>query len=322
MTIHQMRQRCRDRTGAIEYRGTTWLFVAACFLLFASACNRGEGNESDAGEPDTITSDGDVETGPRDGVAVMTWNLEEFPLASGTISLVADITNNIHPDLLAIQEIQDPDDFETLANALPDYQGIVADDPGAYMVVGLLYRTDTVNIGHVETLFRDDGWAFPRPPLAVWLTARDGGDAASFDMLLVVVHLKARLDEESQGRRQLACERLEAWIAREVSGGSETDIVILGDWNDELLDPPEWNVFGAFLDRPDQYTFLTMELAEGGDYTYLPFESFIDHIMVTNDALEEYGEGTTDVLELERVHSNYQEVVSDHRPVLSRFQVP
>lgn len=291
-------------------------------LIFACSCNRGENPEGDAGGPDTFEPDGDVVTGPRDGVAVMTWNLEEFPLASGTVALVADMISNINPDLVAIQEIQDPDEFQALVNALPDYDGILADDPGAYMIVGLLYRTDTVNIGRVETLFQDDGWAFPRPPLAVWLTARDGGDAVSFDMLLIVLHLKARLDEESQERRRLACERLHGWIGRELSQGDEDDIVVVGDWNDEILDRPDWNVFGELLAQPELYTFLTMDLAVGGDYTYLPFESFIDHIMVTASALDEYGEGTTDVLELDRVHATYRDVISDHRPVLSRFQVP
>lgn len=292
-------------------------FAVAVLVFLVAACGRPSG-ERDASATD---AGADSDAPPRDGVAVMTWNLEQFPRAAGTISAVADIVNNVGPDLLAIQEITDERAFAQLANALPDYQGMTNDDHGAFMLVGLLYRTETVNIGRVETLFGDNSWAFPRPPLAVWLTVRDGDDA-SFDFLIVVLHLKANLDDESQERRRLACEHLEQWMAREVASGTEADIVVVGDWNDELTDRTSWNVFQVFLDRPESYTFLNLGLAQGGEFTYLPFESCIDHILVTSSALDEYGAGSTDILELDRNYPDYRDLISDHRPVLSRFQVP
>ena len=98
--------------------------------------------------------------------------------------------------------------------------------------------------------------------------------------------------------------------------------MVLWDWNDLLTDPEGENVFRVFLDAPESYTFLTMDAALAGDYTYLPFESLIDHVMITSDALGEYGAGTTDVLELERNYPDYRSLISDHRPVLSRFELP
>jgi exonuclease III len=251
----------------------------------------------------------------------MTWNIEEFPLASSTASEVVNIIAEYQPDLIAVQEIMDQDAFLALAAAMPDYEGILANDSNAFMVVGLLYRTDTVNIGQARTLFAGDD-AFPRPPLAVWLTVADGGGFVSFNLVVVVIHLKAQLDGESQERRRLACERLMAWMDNEVANGVEDDIVALGDWNDELQDPPQENVFQPFLDRPEFYTFLTRDMYQGGTFTYIPFESFIDHVLVTNNALEEYGQGVTRVLALDFSHSNYRDVISDHRPVLVTFELP
>ena len=66
---------------------------------------------------------------------------------------------------------------------------------------------------------------------------------------------------------------------------------------------------------------LALPAAEAGEHSFLPFNSMIDHILVTNDALDEYGDGTTEVLRLDESVPDYQSLVSDHRPVLSRFQI-
>ena len=139
----------------------------------------------------------------------------------------------------------------------------------------------------------------------------------------MVVHLKAKLDSESQGRRRLAIERLDTWIRDQTSpAGSEQDVIVVGDFNDELTDPPEWNVFDPLLGAPDRYRFLTQSAEQSGEHTYLTFDSFLDHILVTFDALIDYGAGTTAVLHLEETVSGYEATISDHRPVVSRFALP
>jgi len=97
--------------------------------------------------------------------------------------------------------------------------------------------------------------------------------------------------------------------------------MIAGDWNDDLTDPEEDNVFTAFLERPEQYRFLTNTAAEHGDYSYIPFKKLIDHVMVTTDSLGEYGDGSTEVLRPDQADPSYRYDVSDHRPVVSRFRV-
>ena len=51
-----------------------------------------------------------------------------------------------------------------------------------------------------------------------------------------------------------------------------------------------------------------------GGHTYIPFESFIDHVLVTSDTLVEVGTGVTEVLELENEVADYRDL-TDHRPV-------
>jgi endonuclease/exonuclease/phosphatase family metal-dependent hydrolase len=255
---------------------------------------------------------------------VLTWNVQDFPMAAGTVEALAEVLVDLDADVVAVQEIAEPAALGELLEALPGYDGLLNDDPGAWSRVGLLYRRARVELLEVETLFADDWYAFPRPPLAATLRASPGTSGGeAFDFVAVVLHLKARLDDESRDRRRTACERLEAWLEARLAEGGEEDYVLLGDWNDELTDWGDHNVFEVFLDRADSYSFLTLDLAEAGGFTYIPFESFLDHVMVTASALDEYGPGgTTSVLDLERTVPGYLDLLSDHRPVLSVFEVP
>ena len=48
---------------------------------------------------------------------VMTWNLETFPLFPGTLARAAELVQALEPDVVAIQEVTDPDAFAELAAA-------------------------------------------------------------------------------------------------------------------------------------------------------------------------------------------------------------
>lgn len=255
---------------------------------------------------------------PVAGVSVMSWNLETFPLVPDTASRVAEILTDIRPDVVSVQEIEDPAAFLALPDVLPGYAAVLNDDPGGFLRVGILYNTSRVALSEVETLFYGDFYAFPRPPLKAHVTVI-GAEPPGIDFTLLVLHLKAQLDAASQARRLAACEALDTWIRGQLAAGPELDFVLAGDWNDELGDPPQYNVFQGFLDDPATYTFLTEPAAEAGEFSYLPFESMIDHVMITTDALGEYGDGTTEVLHLEASYPEYEAGVSDHRPVLVRF---
>ena len=52
------------------------------------------------------------------------------------------------------------------------------------------------------------------------------------------------------------------------------------------------------------------------------FDAFLDHILVTSDALAEHGGGETEVLHLDEALLGYTLRVSDHRPVVTTFAIP
>lgn len=299
----------------------TRLLLALALAVALGGCSSTDPDRDASPDGDADgDADGDDGGGGDEALRVMTWNVENFPKASGTVEAVAEIATGIEPDVLALQEVAEPSAFEQLLAAMPGYGGLLNDDPGAFTRVGLVYRESHIEVLQSATIFGDNSSAFPRPPLVATLRTRSAGEA--HDLVVVVVHLKANLDDESEARRRTACEQLEGWISAQVERGGETDFVVLGDWNDELTDPPASQVFTAFLDYPEEYSFLTMDLAEAGEHSYIPFRSFLDHLLVTASALELYGEGRTSVLHLEELVPGYEGTVSDHRPVLAVFDLP
>ena len=263
-----------------------------------------------------LVRDGGFEPFADDDLVVMTWNLRTFPLTATTARVVGEVLAEHRPDLVGLQEIGAPELFDELIDGLPGYEGLLANDPAATIRVALLYRPERVEIDEVSTLFVEDWYAFPRPPLAVRVTTRG---ARPIDLRLLVVHHKALSDQESRRRRAAASRKLDDWC-REALRGPEPDVLVIGDMNDRITDPREENVFNFFLDRPDLYRFLTYELERDHRYSHVPFRSFIDHILITKEADEEYVEGSAGVLDLDKTIPRYLGEVSDHLPVHARFR--
>jgi len=252
---------------------------------------------------------------------IMTWNIENFPLVgSKTINHVKTLIRNLDVDLIAVQEIGSISSFNTLLDSLPGWSGILSEDTYSswYQKTGFLFKSDLISMTNVQNIFDGDNdwYAFPRPPLAVYVKIRDGS-GIKFDFNLIVLHLKAFGDEESRLRRLAACEDLEEYMNDEIEAGADPDFIVLGDWNDNVNDPQNSNVFNVFLENQEQYRFLTKNL--GGQFSYIN-SSLIDHILITTDTNTEFGQGTTRVLYLDEEFRPYPSEVSDHRPVVAVFE--
>jgi endonuclease/exonuclease/phosphatase family metal-dependent hydrolase len=256
--------------------------------------------------------------GSEESFDIATWNIEHFPKdRSYTLPYLTRIIRNIDIDLIAIQEIDEMGLFLRLIDSLDAYQGYVSSLPGYGQRLGIIYKSDIISISDPKQLFIDDDWAFPRPPLVSFVTVKNE-NYTIFDFILIVLHLKAFVETESKSRRSEACEKLKYYIDTYLLSGAEKDIIILGDLNDELDDPPQENVFKVFLDDSLNYQFLTLPLA--AEPTLIgEFESSIDHLLITDGVRDEYDEGFTQVLKIDEEFSSYCDIISDHRPVLTQF---
>ncbi len=252
---------------------------------------------------------------------LVTWNIENFPKAgTRSVSQVRALVERLDVDLVAVQEIADTVALRSLVAGLAGYRGLYSlDSYGAsYQKTGVVYRVGTVYITGMRTLFERSS-AFPRPPIELTVTAWCNG--REFDFRLIVLHLKAGGGSTDRERRRAACRLLKEYIDAEVESGPEPDFVVAGDWNDRLDDPVEENVFRPFLEDTARYRFLTLTLAGDTSQSSYIGGGLIDHVLVTRDALEEYGSGVTRTLRLDDWVAKYRDEVSDHRPVLAGFRV-
>jgi len=250
---------------------------------------------------------------------IATWNIERFPInGSTTISYVSQLVRDLDIDMFGLQEMNDASSFYRLLDSLPDYYGIVSAYPTDILKLGIIYKKDIISISNPTQILTNDWYAFPRPPFVAYVEVKKE-NIVKFDFTLIVLHLKALGGEDNEARRRDACEKLYVYINDNILNSADKDVIVLGDWNDELDDSVEDNVFQVFLNDTENYTFLTNSLL--GQHSYPSYPSLIDHIMISNDVNAEYTNGYIKILDLDYQFSNYSNYVSDHRPVLAQFPV-
>ena len=288
-----------------------WLFVIAC-----GGTSSGPDASLDSG------SDAVADVASRDPLAlrIASWNIEQFPKHPESVEAARELIEREGFDLVGVQEIVDVPAFVELADSLPGYDFALNFDSRAFLQHAFLYRTSRVELSNVERIFPRDDDAFPRDPLVADVAVRDDDGALRFDFTLVVVHLKAGVGRDDRARRSAATVLLDEWVRQRASG--DPDVIVLGDFNDELTDAPTESVFGPFLIDTDTYRFLTLEAAFADEFSFIPFEALLDHVLVTTDVLDEYGAGTTTILPAETLVPDYLIRLSDHRPVVVDLRIP
>ena len=257
---------------------------------------------------------------------LITWNLKTFPLNVNTVNLLSEIIPQIEADVFAFQEIMDYAQFQALAEMMPHYQAWVYNATSSYRLA-YICDTRTVTVNDEYTIFNGESNPFPRPPYVLDITF------ANQDYIIINNHFKALgdnyIDEEDpwdeELRRLLASTKLEQYI-RENLGNKR--VVLLGDLNDQIQEPEETNVFMPFLNRPDEYYFTTMPIAQNptpNTVSYPSYNSMIDHILITDELFEDFS-AAGDFCRVIRVESHvgglsaYYDLISDHRPVGVRLQ--
>lgn len=280
-------------------------------------------------------SDGGV---PDAGVAfplqVGNWNVEWFgDTGAGRgptdeqlqLDNVRTVMSDAGADFWGLQEIVDVNHFNALIQGLPDYGGLVANDPSvtngstyyssSEQKVALLYKKGVVQVLNAEIILGSSSYDFgTRPPLK--LDLRVTRDGASVDLVAIVLHMKAQTAQADYDRRKAAGEALKQYLDASLPTAR---VIVLGDWNDDVdmsITSGQPTPYQNFLDAPAEYTFLTQTLSQSvGSQTQ--FSSFIDHQLVTNELARSYVGNSSMVLR--PAIPNYADTTSDHYPILSRF---
>ncbi len=234
---------------------------------------------------------------------IVTWNIENFPMRSNTITKVIDIIENLDADVYAIQEIGEISAFNSLVASLSGYSGIVIDVNGRIETGFIFKDSEIASFGSPSKLFSGQTSPFPREPVSIDVTHVNG-----LTVKLINIHLKCCGGSES--RRTDASNRMKDYID---TNFPDDEVIILGDWNEDI---DSNSSFINFMNDTDNYIFADQPIADGSsaNYSYPSWPSHIDHILVTNELCDNLV--STYTVRLGDCVSRYSSDVSDHRPVM------
>jgi endonuclease/exonuclease/phosphatase family metal-dependent hydrolase len=255
---------------------------------------------------------------------IVSWNIQNFPKHQYTVQLSAEIINAISPDILGLQEIKSDSAFVELViqlNQLDQYNSwdgyrAVSDEWDHNLA--FVYKTNVVEVKNVFEIYQEEDYdyAFPRRPLI--LQASYKGQ----EIYLINNHLKAMRGRENELRRKEAVKNLLSFIRAE---HETSNIVVLGDLNDELTDTGDDNVFAEILQDSLNFRFTDWEIAADStadwSYPYWKYRGHIDHILISNELFDEFSrsESYFKTIVIDRYMTGGEniryEMITDHRPV-------
>lgn len=247
-----------------------------------------------------------------DELNVATWNVKFFPLSgNSTLDRVKAIVEDLDADIIAVQEIAEPEEFLALAAELDGWQAVYS-NVRFNQELGYLYKEAAfTSFGELTQLFGDDSNAFPRQVVRV-----DATHVSGLEVTFMTLHLKCcgGSGSSEQLRREAASIRLKTYID---SNLEDKAVIVLGDYNDGIseADTP----FQNFKDDPN-YRFADQEIGDGGEanWSYPSWPSHLDHILISNELFEMVRGVQT--INPELCVANYASRVSDHFPVLASFK--
>jgi len=271
----------------------------------------------------------DLSFGTDTTFEVMTWNIEWFPKNGQiTINYVIDIIEALDVDLLAIQEVDNINDFEQMVDSLNSYEGYL--ESLWFAGLAYIYNTDVIQVNDIYEIYTTSQyWSpFPRSPMVMDL------NFVSERIIVINNHFKCcgngimdtTNPDDEETRRFYATNLLKEYIDIHFP---DENVIVLGDLNDVLSDSPENNVFQLVLDDVDNYLFTDYEIAMGdvSNWSYPTWPSHLDHILVTNELFDDF-ENESSVITTIKIDEyltggwwEYDTNISDHRPVALKLEM-
>ena len=281
-----------------------------------------------------------------DDLDIITWNVEFFPKNPLTVSYMYDAIISLNSDVFALQEIQIADSLDVLTQRLGEnWVSYRSDGSSVYGQLAYLINTDFIELIEepytILTIEDESDFAYRLPYILEFKFNNK-------NFILVNIHLKCC--DGGDARRLASSITLNNYIQNNFGGD---DVVILGDYNDEIGSSP-LNIFydSYFCDCTQSdnitscqnesntqticndnegtwtanYEITDWDIAYGSTnyWSYPSYPSHIDHILITNE-LVEYNSSTQTILVdliFENGLADYNHYISDHRPIVITLNIP
>jgi len=236
---------------------------------------------------------------------IMTWNIEQFPKHSNTTSSVISIINDLHPSIIAFQEINSLSEFDIMHNQIDNYDGYRASSASYRINLAYMWDTNIIKNVNIYEIFQDQWYPFPRSPLVMEC------EINNVDYIIINNHFKCCDDGVS--RREEAVTLIKDFM--DINYPNDR-IIMLGDFNDNLNDSEYSNVFIPLLEDRNDYLFIDEDF-EIDNYSYPSYPSHIDHILISNELFIYFNSQYTQTytVQLDDEVQFYFSQISDHLPV-------
>ena len=258
---------------------------------------------------------------------IVSWNIEWFPKNNNTANKVQEIITNLEADVYALQEIEDTTILKQVVSNIPGYECYFKSS--YYGGLAYVYNTNTIQVNSKYEIFTSQSYwnAFPRSPQIL------DCNFMGKNYIIINNHFKCCGDgilninnsNDEENRRLQAVTFLKQYIDNTLSA---KNVILLGDLNDDLTDNSLNNVFQDFIFDNTNYLFTDIQIAQGNsiDWSYPTWPSHLDHILITNELFADF-QNYNSLVSVIRVDdymgtwSNYENNVSDHRPIGLKLDV-
>ena len=258
---------------------------------------------------------------------IITWNIETFPKnEQQTSCYVSHIIQKIDMDVLAIQEIENTEMFEKMVNRLDEYSSYY--ESNWFAGLGYIYKTNSIEINNIYEIFDTNQYwnTFPRSPLVMDM------NFMGQQYFIINNHFKCcgdgildiNDDSDEEKRRYNAINLIKEYVDTNLSN---KNVIILGDFNDDIVEAEPNNVFKKILNDTDRYVFVDFDIANNSsaDWSFPSWPSHLDHILITNELFSAFNSDNIQTIKIDNyLHSGWLEYdnnISDHRPVGINLEV-
>ncbi|SDB44719.1 Por secretion system C-terminal sorting domain-containing protein [Flavobacteriaceae bacterium MAR_2010_188] len=264
---------------------------------------------------------------------------------------VKEILLGLNADAIGVEEITDIALFAEMIGEMEGYGYVLSDavsypndTSGESQHVGLVYKTDVIDIVETKVLLEtihpyynggDDSYLSDYPVedhtrfyasgrLPFMVTANATIEGQTEEMNFVVLH--ARANTGSDQDVDYAMRRYDVEVLKDSLDAyyPKDNLFIIGDFNDDVDETVANGVsttqssYFEYVNDADDYTVLTATLSEMGFRSTISYPDMIDHIMVSNELVDNYIEGSATV-HYEFYTADYAYTASDHFPVSVRM---
>ncbi len=244
---------------------------------------------------------------------VVTWNIEQFSSSNTNTTTLAEIITVMDADIIGVQEISSISDFNAMVADIDGWEAMIY-NLGGGLNTGYLFKTSEITInGGLSTIYTNNTSAFPRSPVLGTFTHISGNQ-----FTIINLHLKCCGGSSNEARRREASVLIKLYIDENLAS---VPVLVVGDLNDEIQESGSANVFKVFLDDGNNYRFADMAIATGSNanWSFPSWPSHLDHILMTNELFDRWE--STSTLKIDVCRDSYEAAVSDHRPVLARYNM-